>query len=137
MYKQEHFVSFDVAKKLKNKGFDWECDYIYYDAKNTPIKSKLVIKSDWNHLSMLGFPISAPTLHTATDWLREIHKLHIETIYDGECWMTNIRNLKMMEERKGKTRIEAMFESATAVGKLFKTYEAAQMAAIEKAIELI
>lgn len=54
----EDYVSYEVAKLLKEKGFDYQgFDYIDFEGE--------VIKQD------------RPTHQMAMKWLREVHKLHI------------------------------------------------------------
>ena len=80
----KEFVSFDLAKKLKEKGFRWDCfayymphsDELIYNVK--PYKGitlysfnslrKELISSDF---------IDAPTISQVLKWLREEKKLHI------------------------------------------------------------
>lgn len=67
---KEDYVSYEVAKLLKEKGFD-EKTLAYYD-------DDILCNGfwfEWNR-SPLGH-ISAPTHQMAMDWLREKHQLHI------------------------------------------------------------
>ena len=67
----EDFVSFSLAKKLKEKGLNFRTRYGYLP----PIK--LVLESfnykDWSKSD--GYP--APTISQVLKWLREEKKLHI------------------------------------------------------------
>lgn len=57
---EENYVSFETAKLLKEKGFDWDC------------KSKRFYpEPDYDQESSNG--VYAPTLQTAMKWLREVH----------------------------------------------------------------
>ena len=73
----EDYVSFKIAKLLKEKGFDEETRGYY------PIKGdatgRLMFGSEYNH-NHSQVQISAPTLQMATKWLREVHKLCITII---------------------------------------------------------
>ena len=65
----EDYVSFEIAKLLKEKGFDEYCGYYdktgeYWDYKT------------FNHKG--DEYISAPTLQMAMKWLRKVHNLSIE-----------------------------------------------------------
>lgn len=51
----EDYVSFEIAKLLKEKGFDSECQQYYGD-----------------------YEYPCPTLQMAMKWLREIHRIDIE-----------------------------------------------------------
>ena len=70
----EDYVSFEVAKLLKEKGFDepiWTC----YEDDNEVIFGD---KYNWNN-SPFGHT-SAPTLQMAMKWLREMHNIHIAAL---------------------------------------------------------
>ena len=74
---QEDYVSFEIAKLLKEKGFDtpvWTRYENDYDGNNEVIFGD---KYDWNN-SPMG-QISAPTHQMAMRWLREVHGLSVET----------------------------------------------------------
>jgi len=79
----EDYVSFEVAKLLKEKGFDEDC-HAYWNLTTetkTPKIGLSVSSKNWNYKwNPIPFPISAPTLQMAMKWLREVHKIHI-TIY--------------------------------------------------------
>ena len=64
---QEAYCSFEVAKLLKEKGFDWKCEYRYDVANDNPY-------------SNANYQVSylKPTHQMAMAWLREVHNLHIE-----------------------------------------------------------
>lgn len=65
----EDYVSFEVAKLLKEKGFDEYCGYYSSDGEYWGY-------CVYNHKGKDY--ISAPTLQMARKWLREKHHLHIE-----------------------------------------------------------
>ena len=67
---EEDFVSIETAKLLKEKGFDWECATKRYYPEN-PID-----ECDPNG-------VYAPTIQTATKWLRNVKKLDITIHYDS------------------------------------------------------
>ena len=65
---QERYCSFDVARLLKEKGFDEPCRTYYGDDKfNNDVCNQFY---QWNSKSPFGH-ISAPTHQMACDWLRE------------------------------------------------------------------
>lgn len=71
---KEDYVSFEVAKLLKEKGFNELC-YQKYDNEGY---------LSFNHIGYINsekprddFYALAPTLQMAMKWLREIHSLHI------------------------------------------------------------
>lgn len=70
----EDYVSFEIAKLLKEKGFSEEC--ITYFQSEDEIGA-IPIKRDFNNH---GIFLSAPTLGMAMKWLREVHGLFISTL---------------------------------------------------------
>jgi hypothetical protein len=68
----EDYVSFDVAKLLKEKGFDAECAYLYIDGKLVKAQG---YACNWNDGETLFADYknecSAPTLQMAMKWLRK------------------------------------------------------------------
>ena len=75
----EDYVSFEIAKLLKEKGFDEYCGYYSSDGEYWGYRV-------YNHKGKDY--ISAPTLQMAMKWLREVHKIEIRVIYENEklCW---------------------------------------------------
>lgn len=64
---QEDYISFDTAKLLKEKGFDWNTDKQFNLDK---------IVGDYNITDRSRYPekyLDAPTLQMAMKWLREVH----------------------------------------------------------------
>lgn len=67
----EDYVSFEVAKLLKEKGFNesiWTC-YIEHEIFHYDYTS--------SNSDLIDDVISAPTHQMAMAWLREVHKIHI------------------------------------------------------------
>ena len=93
----EDYVSFETAKLLKEKGFDEECSYWYYDDANEPYRLCDTWRKDsWLEVSngYISF-IHAPTLQMAMKWLREVHNLHCSVDYDYVLgWYCQITSLK-------------------------------------------
>lgn len=67
----EDYVSFEIAKLLKEKGFEGECSKFY--ESNGHGRWKHV---DY-HIAATSDRTECPTLQMAMKWLREIHKLFI------------------------------------------------------------
>ena len=76
----EDYVSFEIAKLLKEKGFDWET-YAYWDLTTETRTQKIGIEPtprNWNYKwKLFLLPLSAPTLQMTMKWLRNQHNLHI------------------------------------------------------------
>ena len=76
---KEHYVSFKVAKLLKEKGFDWECStYLYtinvYNYGVEPCRFQI---NDSKNSELASDKMTAPTQQMACDWLREEHEIDI------------------------------------------------------------
>lgn len=75
----ENFVSFDLAKELKEKGFNLGC-IKYYNSNNKLEWSNCPwLELDYNN--SIGNNISAPTISQALKWLRKEKKLSVEMFY--------------------------------------------------------
>ena len=75
----EDYVSFEVAKLLKEKGFDEGCYAYWHENENRLIISQS-IHAIQNVTNPCFFGPAAPTLQMAMKWLREVHNLHIEIV---------------------------------------------------------
>lgn len=91
----EDYVSFEVAKLLKEKGFN-EFTYSYYSKDDEESEPELCMENlcsdNWNgtpdEVNDLWF--SAPTLSMTMKWLREVHKLHCDIGYSDMDWLWGI-----------------------------------------------
>ena len=65
----EDYVSFEVARLLKEKGFDWDCEYMY------SVSEKWFVYCKCNNSSktMGDENYAAPALQMAMKWLRKEH----------------------------------------------------------------
>lgn len=85
----EDFVTFEIAKKLKEKGFREGCfgyygyceDVFYYNVIQNPIPSRRLTFKDFKDCQN-AYPengrYDAPTISQALKWLREEKKIHVE-----------------------------------------------------------
>lgn len=116
----EDFVPFELAKKLKEKGFDESC-YQKYDDEGY---------LSFNHAGYINdekpcddFCALAPTISQVLKWLREEKKIYLEIVivsnaeYMCDIYKINPRPVKCL----GSTEY-------------FKTYEATALAGIEYTI---
>lgn len=84
---KEAYVSFEVAKLLKEKGFDW-FTYAYYTKDDVDTKPYLGMENlcpdNWNGEvdEVNDLWTSAPTQQMACRWLREVHNTHIGVFVD-------------------------------------------------------
>ena len=71
----EDYVSFEIAKLLKEKGFNSHC---HFAKKIIEIKHK---EEEGEWMSENEDLTYIPTLQMAMKWLREVHNIHIEVKY--------------------------------------------------------
>ena len=100
---KEDYVSYEVAKLLKDKGFDCECIGYYVDYEPNDVHYSFCgeTNSTWELRCC-----SAPTLQMAMKWLREKHNVCIiPSLYDGEgrfyCFIytKNYRVVKVLHKK--------------------------------------
>lgn len=132
----EDYASFEVAKLLKNKGFNEETEYIFSNNGKLLKLSYLGIKdltnADCNEYHTWQFTIegvasiiSAPTHQMVMKWLREIHKTFISITYENDGVFT--ANLKV--PLKG---VDCMIDNKH---NCWLTYEEAVEASIKYSLE--
>ena len=123
----EDYVSFEVAKQLKEKGFKWLVNHYYnkYGNFNNTYGT-------WeNYSDLIGeLMISAPTLCIAQKWLRETKDIHIiinvcANGYYAVLWKTNGTFIKMLVDIGPNN------------GGVWNTYEDALNAGILETLKLI
>ena len=91
----EDYVSFETAKLLKEKGFNYPCRVVY--SPKGVVKHYLKEEAYAHHLK--GHKKLCPTLQMAMKWLREVHNIVInigwgEILEDRFQWWCIILNLK-------------------------------------------
>lgn len=121
----EYYVSLEVAKLLKEAGFDWKCKYAYITtpADDMPTGEEGIFTEYFENVNWL---ISAPTFEVAQRWLREVKELNIEiSTWPGALWRWVV--WKINPDR----RIIASKHQN------YKSYEEALEAGIKKALEII
>ena len=93
----EDYVSFETAKLLKEKGFDYPTlRHYYYDEDGDLLFSAWRVDNGKN-----GF--FAPTLQMAMKWLRDVHHLviqieFIDFLEHGEVWLYSIIERKTIKQ---------------------------------------
>lgn len=129
----EDYVTFEQACQLYELGFDWACNH-YYDTQ-----TEKFLPVDWSYnydgdidaddfydgnppKGIITYRISAPTIHQAQKWLRQVKETEIvvnridEGVYDFNIY-GQIIDLSTI--------------------KIFETYEETLSAGIDKAIDLL
>jgi hypothetical protein len=96
----EDYISFEIAKLLKEKGFDEDTICVY-------IGRYLLIKGEGTISNATDMPIiPAPTLQMAMKWLREVHNIHI-TIDCDICDSFDFYSIiRIKSEESWKTYVE-------------------------------
>lgn len=118
----EDFVSFDLAKKLKEKGFS--CPFYFFYRDDDKLLHHANVTNPLVYCDKIDDEvIIAPTISQVLKWLREEKKIHIELWVSGKRpikWHHTIHTLNNQGERKGWSS-----------GEIHNTYEQAALAGIE------
>ena len=120
----KHYVSLEVAKLLKEKGYNKEC-YLYYKEEDPA----LYYRELYNRNSERDDIISAPTLLEAMDWLEErgmILFLGFNTTH--QAWWFNGYH---------KSKKKVYLNDIKGVYDLYKDRNECMNAAIKKGVELL
>ena len=133
----EYYVSLEVAKLLKEAGFDWECSCYYsvntlHEPNNGFIhiyKQYKALFYDHNRTKMPVY--SAPTLDAAQRWLREVKDIDIY------IFPTTNNKRGCVWEWGIKTFGRALWVEGQPYTNQYETYEEAQEAGIKKTLEMI
>lgn len=133
----EDYVSFEVAKLLKEKGFN-EFTYSYYSKDDEESEPELCMENlcsdNWNgtpdEVNDLWF--SAPTLSMTMKWLREEKDIYIQVMLDGWACGGHLGYYVVIQ----KTDLDFEMMLQDAVDEVFySTYEEACEAAIKYCLE--
>ena len=129
----ECYVSLEVAKLLKEAGFDWETknrwDYCKpideWSLRNYPEEPR-----NWNS-KYYNYDCSAPTLEVAQRWLREVKNIDVYIFPT-----TNIKR-ECVYQMGIKTFGRTLWIHGQPSTTEYVSYEEAQEAGIKKALEII
>ena len=91
---KEAYVSFEVAKLLKEKGFDWDIRQYYALDSKTNVWELEYDDNQGNYNIYGENLISAPTQQMACRWLREVHKIDISVTPDDGSWWIKVTELE-------------------------------------------
>lgn len=133
----EYYVSLEVAKLLKEAGFDWLTRYSYdLYLYNTEGEKRVIDGFATIFCNEHNGLASMPTLDVAQRWLREVKEYHIILSHRTEMFFE--------EKRYNLNEIKADIINKYPGGGLYitstvfyRTYEEAQEDGIKKALELI
>lgn len=129
---EDQLITFETAKLAKEKGFDWAVSWYATHKRKAPTNPdsfypELSTFKNWNDNEGLKFyeRYSLPTQSLLQKWLREVHNLHIQPIYNKSTRYC-IRLNDECENAVGN-----MFEE------YFETYEKALEEGLQEALKLI
>lgn len=137
----EYYVSFEVAKLLKEAGFDWEVQS-YYSKLSKKQERLLWLQCGCNYKENINTNqnrYSAPTLDVAQRWLREVKRIFIHVsvyaVTEQGPEITDNDKFSIYAETWDSQKWDkwvSLFEIDD-----FNTYEEAQEAGIKKVLEII
>ena len=129
------FVNFEIAKKLKEKGFKEECLAFYGKSGDLRYNgfdaSGYVDISDLYASYNLSEAYDAPTISRVLKWLREEKKYHIEFVGNACGYLFIVSDIPSL----GGTDIYCSDYSGPNDGGCWDTYEEAALAGIEYALD--
>lgn len=123
---QEAYVSFEVAKLLKEKGFDENTSMVYmsYGDLCKCNRYDSIRNSNYNDITKNYFECTAPTHQMAMAWLREVHNLFICIEFDAPTFVADIYKMDEIDEHGCTKHIQPTIANC-------KTYEEAVEAALK------
>ena len=110
----EDYVSFETAKLLKEKGFNESIEtligpegIIYRLDENSVSRQRHSTISN-SKINIYSEDVSCPTTQMAMKWLREVHNISIEAVYDcsnGKTetiswWLANIKHINSSSSKE-------------------------------------
>ena len=129
----EDFVTFDLAKKLKEKGFPQHWSDNDYIVENE-YEDNFEIGCYYNRCFIPEHivTIAAPTIYQVLKWLREEKRIHIcIDIYD-DGWFFDIASFHKEDTGVYEIKLPYMSSNVTPV---YHSFEQAALAGIEYAID--
>lgn len=125
---EKEFVTYEIAAKLKELGFDEKCMGMF-----GPNKEFFIDESSWRYGKISNEVLIRPLWQQAIDWLREKHNLHLSIMIEDayavadKTWNFRIHNIDWGGDRE---------VYCLASSNIYKTFEDARESAILKTIEL-
>lgn len=141
----EDFVPYELAKKLKEKGFSCEIPFAMYNeiarfhllttaAPMTVCASGFKCREYYDYEDFDEHGYIAPTIYQVLKWLREEYRLHIEPriLTDSDVNADTYWKFSVLSARTGYT---LYYEYNHIDDKRFETYEAAALAGVAYCLE--
>ena len=148
---EKEFVTYEIALKLKELGFDEECFCTYHNAElsrnpshkidATPIQGKPYV---WKNSKVHNSIVCAPLWQQVIYWLKEKHGIFVfidmgkyydsyEGAYPFQAWCKVYKNRKLIHSVTVKNKLD----NENFIDFIFYSYEEAREQAILKVIEII
>lgn len=121
---KDQFVTFEIATKLKELGFDEKCMAIYFqkEFRFIGINSLKETNSQVNNIDI----VDAPLWQQCIDWLENTHKLVISTVFEGpwdisnfsyEIYLPNNHIVASLDTSKFNARKQAILKTIELIQK--------------------
>lgn len=127
----EYYVSLEVAKLLRDVGFDWNC-YKVYKTDVTENLTLFTYTKEEGYRNTSEFICSAPTLDVAQRWLREVKNIDInilaESISGNKKYVVLGIWINISDVNASPVVLDTM---------RYNSYEEAQELGIKKALEFV
>ena len=126
------YLDFNLAKKLKEKGFPQHWSDQHYILENEyddffEVGAKYPVDVIYDYIST----IAAPTISQVLKWLRERKKIHISPVLWGMGWYVDIQSFtKETDEDYVYYDVDNKFQSID-----YETYEEAVIAGVNYCLE--
>lgn len=129
----ECYVNYEIAKKLKEKGFSLNnedveligCRFIFSDKCTIKRISMIGAYEKW----YFGENIDCPTIPQVLNWLRQKQAIHIETAIREDGWFSTVFVYEYYEE-ENQYSIKQVHET-----KDYKSYEQASLEGIKYVLD--
>lgn len=138
----ETFVSFDLAKKLKEKGFVCDLPFAMYNelgqfyllTTSAPIRkaeSGYTYRDYYAYEDFDEHDFIAPTISQVLKWLREEKNIHVSPVLWYKGWYVDIQSFtKEIDEERVRYDVYNEFQSID-----YETYEEAVIAGVNYCLE--
>ena len=119
----EDFVTFEIAKKLKEKGFDYPCIGHYVNNQLYVAHYQNAFHSDNDE------SVDAPTISQVLKWLRDEKGTHINVVIWEEGWYVDVWVYEFDEaEKEYSTQFRHQSDN-------YKSYEQAALVGIKYVLD--
>lgn len=137
------FISFDLAKKLKEKGLSCKYPLAMYNERgsfcplftsadrNPNIKCVLGSREYYDYDDFDEKDFIAPTIEQVLEWLRKEKNIHINPVLWHQGWYVNIQVFAEEEDEDGVClEVDNVFQSPD-----YESYEEAALAGVNYCLE--